>query len=51
MIALLEWAPPERGKRKKSVTVKEESVLHLRLLLHQYLLHHLLRLHHQLLYH
>lgn len=32
MIALLEWTPPERGKRKKSVTVKEESVLHLRLL-------------------
>ena len=29
MIALLEWTPPERGKRKKSVTVKEESVLHL----------------------
>ena len=32
MIALLEWTPPERGKRMKSVTVKEESVLHLRLL-------------------
>ena len=32
MIALLEWTPPERGKRQKSVTVKEEPVLHLRLL-------------------
>ena len=31
MIALLEWAPPERGRRRKAVTVKEESVLHLRL--------------------
>lgn len=32
MIALLEWTPPERGKRQRSVTVKEEIVLHLRLL-------------------
>lgn len=31
MIALLEWIPPERGKRRKSVEVKEEIVLHLRL--------------------
>ena len=31
MIALLEWAPPERGKRRKAVTVEEEGVLHLRL--------------------
>lgn len=31
MIALLEWAPPERGKRRKAVTVKEDNVLHLRL--------------------
>ena len=31
MIALLEWASPERGRRRKAVTVKEESVLHLRL--------------------
>ena len=31
MIALLEWVPPERGRRRKAVTVKEESVLHLRL--------------------
>ncbi len=31
MIALLEWAPPERGKRQKSVVVREEIVLHLRL--------------------
>ena len=31
MIALLEWAPPERGRRRKAVTVKEEGVLHLRL--------------------
>ena len=31
MIALLEWTPPERGKRRKAVTVKEDSVLHLRL--------------------
>ena len=31
MIALLEWAPPERGKRRKTVTVKEDHVLHLRL--------------------
>ena len=31
MIALLEWVPPERGRRRKAVTVKEENVLHLRL--------------------
>ena len=31
MIALLEWAPPERGRRRKAVTVKEDNVLHLRL--------------------
>ena len=31
MIALLEWAPPERGKRRKAVAVKEDHVLHLRL--------------------
>lgn len=31
MIALLEWAPPERGRRRKTVTVKEGSVLHLRM--------------------
>ena len=32
MIALLEWTPPERGRGRKAVTVKEGSVLHLRLL-------------------
>lgn len=31
MIALLEWAPPERGRRQKAVMVKEDHVLHLRL--------------------
>ena len=31
MIALLEWAPPERGRRRKAVTVTEDNVLHLRL--------------------
>ena len=32
MIALLEWAPSERGGRRKAVSVREESVLHLRML-------------------
>lgn len=32
MIALLEWTPPERGKRQRSVIVKEEMVMRLRLL-------------------